>query len=215
MFNDRDLWPSGINRTALREIKLLQELHHPNIIGVSRRLCFLLTQSRVDLDHKDCMPHVSELRIWWFVFAAAWRLWTQVEHQPCVWFHGNRSGGQPCFHIRSIFVYSLSLYKICLWKTPSSFKHLFRHIKTVTLLLFSWHLVIQTFLRKLTHEFPRNIIFVASEMTSQFLNTITTSLTLVRKPPLWFAYINYTYFSKLLQINTFCTSSGSLIYLCN
>jgi len=25
----------GINRTALREIKLLQELHHPNIIGVS------------------------------------------------------------------------------------------------------------------------------------------------------------------------------------
>lgn len=24
----------GINRTALREIKLLQELHHPNIIGV-------------------------------------------------------------------------------------------------------------------------------------------------------------------------------------
>ena len=26
---------AGINRTALREIKLLQELHHPNIIGVS------------------------------------------------------------------------------------------------------------------------------------------------------------------------------------
>nr|XP_035949323.1 cyclin-dependent kinase 7-like isoform X2 [Halichoerus grypus] len=25
----------GINRTALREIKLLQELSHPNIIGVS------------------------------------------------------------------------------------------------------------------------------------------------------------------------------------
>jgi len=25
----------GINRTALREIKLLQELEHPNIIGVS------------------------------------------------------------------------------------------------------------------------------------------------------------------------------------
>lgn len=24
----------GINRTALREIKLLQELHHENIIGV-------------------------------------------------------------------------------------------------------------------------------------------------------------------------------------
>lgn len=24
----------GINRTALREIKLLQELHHPNIIGL-------------------------------------------------------------------------------------------------------------------------------------------------------------------------------------
>lgn len=27
----------GINRTALREIKLLQELSHPNIIGVSKR----------------------------------------------------------------------------------------------------------------------------------------------------------------------------------
>lgn len=26
---------SGINRTALREIKLLQEISHPNIIGVS------------------------------------------------------------------------------------------------------------------------------------------------------------------------------------
>ena len=26
---------TGINRTALREIKLLQELKHPNIIGVS------------------------------------------------------------------------------------------------------------------------------------------------------------------------------------
>ena len=26
---------AGINRTALREIKLLQELTHPNIIGVS------------------------------------------------------------------------------------------------------------------------------------------------------------------------------------
>uniref|UniRef100_A0A8B9S2Y6 [RNA-polymerase]-subunit kinase n=1 Tax=Apteryx owenii TaxID=8824 RepID=A0A8B9S2Y6_APTOW len=26
----------GINRTALREIKLLQELSHPNIIGVSK-----------------------------------------------------------------------------------------------------------------------------------------------------------------------------------
>uniref|UniRef100_A0A7N8YEG2 Cyclin-dependent kinase 7 n=1 Tax=Mastacembelus armatus TaxID=205130 RepID=A0A7N8YEG2_9TELE len=28
----------GINRTALREIKLLQELHHPNIIGVGEHL---------------------------------------------------------------------------------------------------------------------------------------------------------------------------------
>lgn len=28
---------TGINRTALREIKLLQELSHPNIIGVSKR----------------------------------------------------------------------------------------------------------------------------------------------------------------------------------
>ena len=27
----------GINRTALREIKLLQELRHPNIIGVGNR----------------------------------------------------------------------------------------------------------------------------------------------------------------------------------
>uniref|UniRef100_A0A8C5DCF2 Cyclin-dependent kinase 7 n=1 Tax=Gouania willdenowi TaxID=441366 RepID=A0A8C5DCF2_GOUWI len=31
----------GINRTALREIKLLQELHHPNIIGT--HLCDLIT----------------------------------------------------------------------------------------------------------------------------------------------------------------------------
>jgi len=28
---------AGINRTALREIKLLQELKHPNIIGVSMK----------------------------------------------------------------------------------------------------------------------------------------------------------------------------------
>lgn len=30
----------GVNRTALREIKLLQEIHHDNIIGVS--FCILL-----------------------------------------------------------------------------------------------------------------------------------------------------------------------------
>uniref|UniRef100_A0A8C6TE18 Cyclin-dependent kinase 7 n=1 Tax=Neogobius melanostomus TaxID=47308 RepID=A0A8C6TE18_9GOBI len=32
----------GINRTALREIKLLQELHHPNIIGVSNVQCAMI-----------------------------------------------------------------------------------------------------------------------------------------------------------------------------
>ena len=31
----------GINRTALREIKLLQELHHENIIGVNICMCFV------------------------------------------------------------------------------------------------------------------------------------------------------------------------------
>jgi len=31
----RNVFLTGINRTALREIKLLQELKHPNIIGVS------------------------------------------------------------------------------------------------------------------------------------------------------------------------------------
>lgn len=49
-----DLEPVGINRTALREIKLLQELHHPNIIGVSYQLCFLFPHSYVDLNQEDC-----------------------------------------------------------------------------------------------------------------------------------------------------------------
>jgi len=34
---------TGINRTALREIKLLQELTHPNIIGVSMKQGCCLT----------------------------------------------------------------------------------------------------------------------------------------------------------------------------
>lgn len=34
---NRDEAKDGINRTALREIKLLQELHHENIIGVGCR----------------------------------------------------------------------------------------------------------------------------------------------------------------------------------
>ena len=39
----------GINRTALREIKLLQELSHPNVIGVSYscHLCIRLVVSLV------------------------------------------------------------------------------------------------------------------------------------------------------------------------
>lgn len=32
---NKDEAKDGINRTALREIKLLQELHHENIIGVN------------------------------------------------------------------------------------------------------------------------------------------------------------------------------------
>lgn len=34
----------GINRTALREIKLLQELHHPNIIGLMGMFGLLSTK---------------------------------------------------------------------------------------------------------------------------------------------------------------------------
>lgn len=33
-FGNRTEAADGINRTALREVKLLQELHHPNIIEV-------------------------------------------------------------------------------------------------------------------------------------------------------------------------------------
>lgn len=69
----------------------------------------LFPQSR-GLRLQRLIAPLSELRIWWFVFAAAWRLWTQVEHQPRVWFHGNRSGGQLCFYIKYIFVYCLALY---------------------------------------------------------------------------------------------------------
>lgn len=36
----------GVNRTALREIKLLQELHHDNIIGVSKRYNVFLISMR-------------------------------------------------------------------------------------------------------------------------------------------------------------------------
>jgi len=41
----------GINRTALREIKLLQELSHPNVIGVSKMNVTSKISSQILLIH--------------------------------------------------------------------------------------------------------------------------------------------------------------------
>lgn len=55
----------GINRTALREIKLLQEVHHPNLIGlldvfgyksnVSLVFDFMDTDLEVSCGRKSCL----------------------------------------------------------------------------------------------------------------------------------------------------------------
>uniref|UniRef100_A0AAY4BLL1 Cyclin-dependent kinase 7 n=1 Tax=Denticeps clupeoides TaxID=299321 RepID=A0AAY4BLL1_9TELE len=51
----------GINRTALREIKLLQELSHPNIIGEASYYCFLSSVGFLKL--LDAFGHKSNISL--------------------------------------------------------------------------------------------------------------------------------------------------------
>ncbi len=78
---------SGINRTALREIKLLQELSHPNIIGVSHVYIHINLWCAV----VDYMLILTSVNL--FSISAPGCFWTQIQHQSCLWFHGDRSRG--------------------------------------------------------------------------------------------------------------------------
>uniref|UniRef100_A0A1I7WDU7 Cyclin-dependent kinase 7 n=1 Tax=Heterorhabditis bacteriophora TaxID=37862 RepID=A0A1I7WDU7_HETBA len=52
----------GINRTALREIKLLQEIHHDNIIGVSYLWCMYLCSDNIYLKYLYFVFNYFQLR---------------------------------------------------------------------------------------------------------------------------------------------------------
>lgn len=64
-----------------------------------------------------------------FVFVAAGCLRTQIKHQPGVWFHGNRSGGQWGSHIKEIFVFCLAYVLILRKMSSNSYSTVFLNCK--------------------------------------------------------------------------------------
>lgn len=77
----------GINRTALREIKLLQELSHPNIIGVSH-IYMHINLWCVVVNYGIILTSINP-----FLLSAPGCFWPQIQYQSCLWLHGDRSRG--------------------------------------------------------------------------------------------------------------------------